>query len=99
MFLSILRISASNVLKMVLNIVASIAFTVVIFHSIKPTGSTNTLYCIELAALSWPRQQARKKYFTYNNNDKKNQFKTNLYMHNTLGDVALANWPRNKLFP
>ena len=52
MFLSILRISASNVLKMVLNIVASIAFTVVIFHSIKPTGSTNTLYCIELAALS-----------------------------------------------
>ena len=52
MFLNILRISASNVLKMFLNTIVSIGRAVVIFHSIKPTGSTNTLYCIELAALS-----------------------------------------------
>ena len=44
MFLNSLRISASNVLNMSLNIVVRIECTVVIFHSYKPTGSINTLY-------------------------------------------------------
>ena len=47
MFLNILRISASNVLKtFFINIfvIVSIGCTSVIFHSRKPTGSINTLY-------------------------------------------------------
>ena len=36
-----LRISASNVLKMFINIIVSIGRAAVIFHSYKPTGSTN----------------------------------------------------------
>ena len=36
-------VSASNVLKMVLNIIVSVDYTFVIFHSDKPTGSTNQL--------------------------------------------------------
>ena len=43
MFLNILRSSATNVLKMFLNIAVNIVCKVVIFHSYKPTGSTKTL--------------------------------------------------------
>ena len=42
MFLDILRISASNVLKTLLNIIVSIGYTFVVFHLHKPTGSINT---------------------------------------------------------
>ena len=41
MFLNILRISASNVRKTFLNIIVSTGCAVVVFHSYKPTGSTN----------------------------------------------------------
>ena len=57
MFLNILRISASNVPKMFLNTIVSIGCAVVIFHSIKPTGSTNTLSMNQ--PVPWP---TRKKY-------------------------------------
>ena len=50
MFANILRISASNVLKTFLNIIVSIGYAVV-FHSHKPTGSTNTL-CLFAATLA-----------------------------------------------
>ena len=54
MLLNVLRISASNVLKTFLYIVDSIGCTYVIFHSHKPTGSTNQpevqIRFIELAA-------------------------------------------------
>ena len=40
MFLTILRISASNVLKMFSNIIVGIGCADVVFHSYKPTGST-----------------------------------------------------------
>ena len=43
MFLNILRISASNDLKMFVNIFVSIGCAAVILHSYKPTGSKNTL--------------------------------------------------------
>ena len=44
MFLNILRISASNGLKVILNIIVSIEYwTAVIFRSYKPTESSNTL--------------------------------------------------------
>ena len=46
MFLNILRISASNVLKTFQNIIVSIGCTSVIFYSHKPTGSINTLYLL-----------------------------------------------------
>ena len=39
MFLNILKISASNVLKTFLNIIVGIGCTFVIFRSHKPTGS------------------------------------------------------------
>ena len=42
MFSNILRISASSVLKMFLNITVSTVCTVVIFKSYKRTGNTNT---------------------------------------------------------
>ena len=51
MFLNILRISASNVLKMFLNKIVSIGFAVVIFNSYKSTGSTNQ-----------PEVQTNRKY-------------------------------------
>ena len=44
MFSNILRISAANVLKMLLKVIVCIGRAVVIFQSYKPTGSTNTLY-------------------------------------------------------
>ena len=44
MFLNILRISASNVLKMSLNIIVSVWCTFVIFHLHKPTESINAHY-------------------------------------------------------
>ena len=44
MFLNILRISASNVLKIFLNLFVIIECAVVIFHSYKPTESTNTTF-------------------------------------------------------
>ena len=43
MFLKILRISASNVLKIFLNIIVSIGGTVVVSRTLKPTGSTSRL--------------------------------------------------------
>ena len=43
MFLKILRISASNVLKIFLNIIVSIGGTVVVSRTFKPTGSTSRL--------------------------------------------------------
>ena len=49
MFLNILRISASNVLKTFLNIIVSIGRAAVIFHSYKPTGRTD-VHFTELAA-------------------------------------------------
>ena len=48
MFSSILRISASNILKMFLNIIVGIGCVGVVFHSYKPTGSKGTF--IKLAA-------------------------------------------------
>ena len=45
MFLNILRISASNVLKTFLSIIVGIGgCAVVIFHLHKPTGGINTVY-------------------------------------------------------
>ena len=41
MFLNILRISAANVLKMLLNIIVSIGCAFDNFHSLKPTRSTH----------------------------------------------------------
>ena len=41
MFLYILRVSVSNVLKTFLNIIVTIGCAVVIFYWCKPTGSTN----------------------------------------------------------
>ena len=41
MFLNILRISASNVLKTFFNVIVSIERTFINFHSHKPSGSTN----------------------------------------------------------
>ena len=49
MFLNILRISVSNVLKMFLNIIVSIGCAVVIFHSLK-TNRKHKIRFIELAA-------------------------------------------------
>ena len=43
LFKNILRISAPNVSKTFLSIIASIGCTFVIFHSHKPTGNINTL--------------------------------------------------------
>ena len=43
MFLNILRISASNVLKTFLNVIVSVGCAVVIFNLHKPTGSINIL--------------------------------------------------------
>ena len=49
MVLNVLRISASSVLKMSLNIVVSIGCAIVIFHSYKSTESTNnTLFLKQL---------------------------------------------------
>ena len=48
MFLTILRISASNILKMFLNIIVGSGCAGIIFHSYKQTGSTGTF--IKLAA-------------------------------------------------
>ena len=70
MFLNILRISASNVLKMSwksLNIIAGVGCAVVIFHSHKPTGVMNTLY--HSAAIPWPATKQRnikQKLYMYN---------------------------------
>ena len=44
MFLNILRISVSNVLKTFLNIIVSIGCAVVLFHSYKLNGSTNRFF-------------------------------------------------------
>ena len=44
MFLNILRISGSNVLKTFFNIIVSNGCVAAIFHSYKPNASTNTLY-------------------------------------------------------
>ena len=44
MFLNVLKISASNVLKMFLNIIVDIGCAVVILYSYNLTGSTNVLY-------------------------------------------------------
>ena len=49
MFLNILRISASNVLKMFLNITVGIGCACVISHSYKPTGKVTGTF-IKLAA-------------------------------------------------
>ena len=49
MFLNILRISASNVLKTFLNIIVSIGFAVVIFNSYK-TNRNHKYNFFELAA-------------------------------------------------
>ena len=54
MFLNILRISASNVLKMFLNIIVSIGCSFVIFHSHKSTGSKSPLF---LASTCLPRKE------------------------------------------
>ena len=59
MFLTILRISASNVLKTFLNIIVTIGCTCVVFHSHKPTGSINTL--CQLAVT-----MATRKHHKYN---------------------------------
>ena len=57
MFINILRISASNVVKMFLDIIVSIGHAVVIFHLYKPTGSTEML-CLNN---HYPDQQERNK--------------------------------------
>ena len=44
MFLNILRILATNVLKMYLNILVGTGCVVISFHSHKPTGRIITLY-------------------------------------------------------
>ena len=73
---NILEISASIVLKTLLNRIVGIGCTSVIFHSDKPTGSINKLY--QLAAVSWPaRVQFLKQY-------------EKLYIYNTIGDVAMT---------
>ena len=44
MFLNVLRISTSNVLKIFFqNLIVSIGCSVIILHSLKPNGSTYTL--------------------------------------------------------
>ena len=73
---------------MFLNIVVSIGCAVATFHSYKPTERRNyPLPCL-----------ARKK-ININNNIFKKIFKTNVYMHNTKGDVALVNISREKTIP
>ena len=49
MLFNILKISASNALKMFLNIIDSIGRAVVSFHSHKQTGSINVLYQLTAA--------------------------------------------------
>ena len=49
MILNILRISASNVLEMFLNIIVGIGCAGVIFHSYKPTGKVTGTF-IKLSA-------------------------------------------------
>ena len=68
MFLIILKILASNVLKLMFllfNIICSTGCAVVIFHPYKPTGSTNQLeakiYFIELTySLPWLTRMRHK---------------------------------------
>ena len=59
MFLNILRISASNVLKMFLYIIVTIGCTFAIFHSHKQTGSINTLNKLT-ATLAGEKQYSNK---------------------------------------
>ena len=67
----------------IINIIVSIRCAVVIFHLYKPIRSTN------MFSLNWPLPWlARKKY---NKCIVQNDFKTNLYMHNTKGNVVLMN--------
>ena len=89
--LNILSFSASNVLKMFLNIIVSIGCTFVIFHLYKPTGIKH-----KYASLI-SRYSGRQGSNTILNRQEshitiyKKDFKTKLYMYNTTGDVALTN--------
>ena len=72
---------------MFLNIIVSIGRAVVIFHSYKLTGSTNTLQL-----LNWPLPwSARKRYGNYN---KQIRLKNKLYTRNPIGDVTVTNISR-----
>ena len=53
--LKYLRVSASNVLEMFLNIIISIGCAVVVFHSYKPIRSTNTLFFLLRTSKIFPR--------------------------------------------
>ena len=77
MFLNILRISASNVLKMFLNIIVSIGCY---FPFVQTSRKYKYDQFIELVATL----VCKKKNIIIN----KKRFKTNLYVHNTKGDVA-----------
>ena len=79
MFLIIFRISVQNVLKMFINIIVGIVFAVVVFHSYKPTGTTNTLYTYRIGCYAGRQERNMIILNTY------------LYMHNAIGDAVLTN--------
>ena len=61
MFLNILRISGSNVLKTFLNIIVSNGCVAAIFHSYKPNASTNTLYYLAATQAGKKKKKINKK--------------------------------------
>ena len=79
MFLIIPRTSTSNVLKTFLNIIMVVSNG--IFNSNKPTGSRYYSF--------WYHCQQERNIIIM-----KKDSRTKLYMHNTIGDVALTNISR-----
>ena len=70
--------------KIFFNLIVSIGCAVIVLHPYKSTGSTNTL----------SHYSGRQERNTILN---KKRFKTNLYMHETKGNVALLNINREKI--
>ena len=83
-FLNILRISASNVLRMFFNITVSNGCAFLIFHSHKPIGRIKTLnyqyynIYISVSIICYPGRQKSNKVVN------KKDLKTKFYMHNTI---------------
>ena len=99
-FLNILRISASNVLRMFFNITVSNGCAFLIFHSHKPTGRIKTLnyqfynIYISISIICYPGRQKSNKVVN------KKDLKTKFYMHNTI--KAMLHWgilTKEQIFP
>ena len=87
----VLRILALNNLKIFLNTIVSIGCVVVIFHSYKPTGSTNALYLLARKQNEILNKKSKGDVANAQRNRRRIVALTNIDDNNNINDNNISN--------